>query len=186
MVAAPVAPPSADVLARARRVKLVLTDCDGVLTDAGVYVSAQGEQLKRFSLRDGLGVERLRTIGNIPTGIITREQSAIVAKRAEKLKIEELHLGVRDKLPEVRAIAERRGIGLDEIAYIGDDVNDLDVLDAVGLAAAPCDAEPFVLDRVHVICTRAGGHGAFREFAELVLAAQHPPAALRPPTPRHA
>jgi 3-deoxy-D-manno-octulosonate 8-phosphate phosphatase (KDO 8-P phosphatase) len=180
------APPTADVLARAKRVKLMLTDCDGVLTDAGVYVSAEGEQMKRFSLRDGMGVERLRTLASIPTGIITREQSAILARRAEKLKIEELHLGVRDKLPEVRAIAQQRGLALDEIAYIGDDVNDLDVLDAVGLAAAPCDAEPLVLDRVHHICRRAGGHGAFREFAELVLAAQLPPAALRPSTPRHA
>ena len=180
------APATSDVLARARRVKLVLTDCDGVLTDAGVYVSAQGEHMKRFSLRDGMGVERLRTLANIPVGIITREQSAILVKRAEKLRIEELHLGVRDKLPEVLAIAEKRGVALDEIAYIGDDVNDLDVLDAVGLAAAPCDAEPLVLDRVHHICRRAGGHGAFRELAELVLAAQLPPAALRPTTPRHA
>lgn len=179
------APASAEVLARAKRVKLVLTDCDGVLTDAGVYVSAQGEQMKRFSLRDGMGVERLRTIAGIAVGIITREQSAILAKRAEKLKIEELHLGIREKLPEVQAIAAKRGISLDEVAYIGDDVNDLDVLDVVGLAAAPCDAEPLVLDRVHHICRRAGGHGAFREFAELVLAAQFPPAALRPITSRH-
>ena len=130
-----------------------------------------------------MGVERLRTIGNIPTGIITREQSAIVAKRAEKLRIEELHLGVRDKLPTVRAIAAARGLSLEELAYIGDDMNDLEVLDRVGLSAAPADAEPLVLDRVHYVCQRAGGHGAFREFAELVLAAQHPPAALRPSTP---
>ncbi len=177
---------TADVRARAERVQLVLTDCDGVLTDAGVYVSAEGEQMKRFSLRDGMGVERLRVIGGIPTGIITREQSAIVAKRAEKLKIDELHLGVRDKLPAVVAIAAARGLTMDQIAYIGDDVNDLDVLDAVGLAAAPADAEPLVLDRVHHVCRRTGGHGAFREFAELVLAAQFPPAALRPSTSRHA
>lgn len=181
MVSAVVMP--AELRDRARRVKLVLTDCDGVLTDAGVYVSADGERLKRFSLRDGMGVERLRTIGNIPTGIITREQSAIVAKRAEKLRIEELHLGVRDKLPVVRAIAATRGLSLEELAYIGDDMNDLEVLDRVGLSAAPADAEPLVLDRVHYVCQRAGGHGAFREFAELVLAAQHPPAALRPSTP---
>ena len=181
MVSAVVLP--AELRDRARRVKLVLTDCDGVLTDAGVYVSADGERLKRFSLRDGMGVERLRTIGNIPTGIITREQSAIVAKRAEKLRIEELHLGVRDKLPTVRAIAAARDLSLEEIAYIGDDMNDLEVLDRVGLSAAPADAEPLVLDRVHYVCQRAGGHGAFREFAELVLAAQHPPAALRPSTP---
>jgi 3-deoxy-D-manno-octulosonate 8-phosphate phosphatase (KDO 8-P phosphatase) len=178
------AAPTADVVARARQVRLVLTDCDGVLTDAGVYVSPEGERLKRFSLRDGMGVERLRTIGQIPTGIITRENSAIVARRAEKLKIEECHLGIREKLPEVRAIAERRGLTLAQVAYIGDDVNDLEVLDVVGLAAAPADAEPLVLDRVHYVCQRAGGHGAFRELAELVLAAQHPPAALRPPTPQ--
>lgn len=175
---------SADAVARAQRIRLVLADCDGVLTDGGVYVSELGETMKRFSLRDGMGVERLRTIAGISTGIVTREQSAIVAKRAEKLRIEELHLGVRDKLPAVQAIAARRGLTLDEIAYIGDDVNDLEVLDVVGLSAAPFDAEPLVLDRVHLRCSRAGGRGAFREFAEFILAAQHPPAALRPSIPR--
>lgn len=175
---------SADAVARATRIRLVLADCDGVLTDGGVYVSEHGEAMKRFSLRDGMGVERLRTLSGIPTGIVTREQSAIVAKRAEKLRIEELHLGVQDKLPAVREIAARRGLTLDEIAYIGDDVNDLEVLDVVGFSAAPFDAEPLVLDRVHLRCSRSGGRGAFREFAEFILAAQHSPAGLRPPFPR--
>jgi 3-deoxy-D-manno-octulosonate 8-phosphate phosphatase (KDO 8-P phosphatase) len=166
--------------ARARRVRLMLTDCDGVLTDGGVYVSEHGEAMKRFSLRDGMGVERLRELCGIPTGIVTREQSPIVSQRAHKLRLDEVHLGVRDKREAVQAIADRRGLTLDEIAYIGDDVNDLDVLTMVGFAGAPSDAEPSVLDVAHFISSRPGGHGAFREFAECIVATYLSTAATRP------
>ncbi|HEX4628923.1 MAG TPA: N-acetylneuraminate synthase family protein [Gemmatimonadales bacterium] len=153
-------------------VRLVLTDCDGVLTDAGVYYSAEGEELKRFSRRDGMGMERLRTLAGIETGIVTREESAITARRAERLGVRELHLGVRDKLPLIEEIAARRGLTLAEVAYVGDDVNDADALGAVGFSACPSDAEPFIRERVDYVCTRRGGHGAFREVAELILTAQ--------------
>lgn len=173
----------ADATARASRIRLVLSDCDGVLTDGGVYVSEHGEAMKRFSLRDGMGVERLRSLVGISTGIVTGEQSAIVAKRAEKLHIDELHLGVKEKLSVVRTISARRGLTLDEIAYIGDDVNDLEVLRAVGLSAAPFDAEPIVLESVHFHCRRAGGGGAFREFAEFIIASHESTTALRSTSP---
>lgn len=154
---------------KAARVRLLLTDVDGVLTDGGVYYGAEGEVMKRFNIRDGMGVERLRELAGVETGIVTGELSPSVAKRAEKLKIAELHLGVKQKLERVREIAARRGLSLSEIAFIGDDVNDLQVLQAVGLSACPGDAMPEVKQICDVICHRLGGLGAFRELAELIL-----------------
>src|SRR5215470_15127268 len=97
-----------DALQKAKRIRLLLTDVDGVLTDGGVYYSAAGEELKRFSMRDGMGVERLREIAGIDIGIVTREDAGPIVARAEKLAIVELHTGARDKLAVVRGIAERR------------------------------------------------------------------------------
>lgn len=151
-------------------IRLVLTDCDGVLTDSGVYYSDRGEELAQFSRRDGMGFERLRSAGLL-TGIVSRENSDIVRRRAEKLGVDELHLGVMDKLATVTAIAQGRGLELGEVAFIGDDVPDLEVLAAVGFGACPADAEARVRARVHYVCTQTGGRGAFREFAERILAA---------------
>ncbi|HEY7373882.1 MAG TPA: 3-deoxy-D-manno-octulosonate 8-phosphate phosphatase [Polyangia bacterium] len=156
---------------RAARIKLVATDVDGVLTDGCVYYGDDGEVLKRFSLRDGMGVERLRGDG-IETAFVTRESSRIVSRRAEKLKIRLCYLGVADKralLPDMLAEA---GIAANEIAYIGDDVNDAGIIAAVaprGLVAAPLDAVPSVLHSVHYRCAQPGGVGAFRDFAEWIL-----------------
>src|SRR5882757_5566807 len=106
---------------KAKRIRLLLTDCDGVLTDNGVYYGDDGEVMKRFSIRDGMGVERLRKLCGIDTGIVTGELSPSVARRAEKLGIVELHLGVKDKLGKLSEILERTGLQWSEIAYIGDD-----------------------------------------------------------------
>lgn len=157
--------------ARAARARMVLTDCDGVLTDGGVYYSGRGELLRRFSVRDGMGVERLRRQG-IATGIVSGERSPAIQRRAEKLGIEVLHLGVRDKLADLAAILAETGLEAGEVAYIGDDVNDRELLAHVGahgLTGAPADAEPEVRSVVQRICARRGGEGAFREFAEWVL-----------------
>jgi 3-deoxy-D-manno-octulosonate 8-phosphate phosphatase (KDO 8-P phosphatase) len=159
------------LVARARRVRLVLTDCDGVLTDGTVYVSEHGEALKRFSLRDGLGVERLREDG-IETAIVTRERSPIVARRAEKLRLRLHFEGVLDKAAELPRILAAARCGKDEVACIGDDVNDLGLLGEVGregLTGAPFDALEPVASAVHHVCRARGGAGAFREFAEWVL-----------------
>lgn len=156
---------------RARRVRLVLTDCDGVLTDGGVYYSELGEALKRFSVRDGMGVERLRLAG-IDTAIVTREDSELVARRAEKLGILHLFAGVRDKGAHLDVIRRETGLAPRQMACIGDDVNDRDILAAVGeegLTGAPRDAMPEVAAEVHHHGSLAGGHGAFREFAEWIL-----------------
>jgi len=155
--------------ASAARIKLLLTDVDGVLTDNGVYYSESGEVMKRFSIRDGMGVERLRKLAGIDTGIITGETSPSVARRAEKLNIRELHLGIRNKLDRVSEIMERLQLQWDEMAYIGDDVNDLEVMEKAGIAACPADAMPQVSGIVHYRCANKGGYGAFREFAEWLI-----------------
>jgi 3-deoxy-D-manno-octulosonate 8-phosphate phosphatase (KDO 8-P phosphatase) len=157
--------------ARADRIQLVLTDCDGVLTDAGVYYTAAGEAAKRFSIRDGMGVELLRNAG-IETGIVSGEASPSLMRRAEKLGITRLSLGVRDKARCLDSILLESGLSCEEVAYIGDDVNDLDVLEMLrdhGLTAAPADAVLAVRAAVDHVCTSPGGHGAFREFAEWIL-----------------
>jgi 3-deoxy-D-manno-octulosonate 8-phosphate phosphatase (KDO 8-P phosphatase) len=159
-----------ELVVRAQRLRLVLTDCDGVLTDGTAWYSERGEELKRFSLRDGMGVELLRHDG-IETGIVTRERSGPVRRRAEKLGVV-LFEGVRDKeaeLPRILAATEREA---GELAYIGDDVNDLGILRAIrseGLTAAPADATPAVTAQAQLRCQARGGEGAFREFADWIL-----------------
>jgi len=157
---------------RALRIKLVLTDSDGVLTDGGVYYSASGEELRRFSVRDGMGVERLRGAA-VETAIITREKGAAVRKRAEKLKMRYVYLGVRDKLAHLPVVYSQTGLGLDQMGYIGDDVNDQEIIQAInpeGLTGAPADAFPSVRHLVHYVSSARGGDGAFRDFAEWILA----------------
>jgi 3-deoxy-D-manno-octulosonate 8-phosphate phosphatase (KDO 8-P phosphatase) len=161
----------ADLVVRARRIRLVLTDCDGVLTDGGVYYSERGEEMKRFNIRDGMGVMRLREHG-IATGIVTGETSPSVRTRAAKLQIEELHLGIKDKPACLQAILARTGLAADEVAFIGDDTNDVEVLRLVGFAACPGDATSFARAEADFHCQAAGGHGCFRELAEFIIAAQ--------------
>jgi 3-deoxy-D-manno-octulosonate 8-phosphate phosphatase (KDO 8-P phosphatase) len=157
---------------RARNIKLVLADCDGVLTDTGVYFGESGEIMNRFSIRDGMGTQRLRVAG-IETGYISGEVSPGLRKRAEKLKLLHLYLGIDDKLATLKGILTSSGLTLQNIAYIGDDVNDLEVLKEIGsagLTAAPADGMPVVKRSVHYICKMRGGNGAFRDFAEWILA----------------
>ena len=163
------------VYEKAQQIALLLTDVDGVLTDGGVYYSARGEEMKRFSIRDGMGVERLRMLAEVAVGIITGEQSGAVQMRAKKLQIGELHLGIKDKLALLDDICRSWEIRPHQIAYIGDDSNDLALLQAVGLSAAPADALPFVRESVYFRCTQPGGHGAFREFAEFIITAKTEP-----------
>ena len=161
---------SSELRTRARRLRLVLTDCDGVLTDATAWYSERGEELKRFSLRDGMGTELLRNAG-IETAIVTRERSRSVRRRAEKLGVV-LFEGVRDKGADLSRFLAATERGRAEVAYIGDDVNDLGILHAVGeqgLTAAPADAVAEVASRAHLHCRTRGGEGAFREFADWIL-----------------
>lgn len=157
------------LFSKARKIKLLLTDIDGVWTDTGVYYSARGEELKRFSIRDGMGVQRLRELVGVETGIITGENSGAVVKRAEKLGIQEVHLNARHKAAVINSIMEKRLFTPEEVAYIGDDTNDLEALGVVGLSACPADAVSAVREVVDHVCVSAGGHGAFRECAELII-----------------
>ncbi len=153
-----------------KRVRLVAMDVDGVLTDAGMYYSESGDELKKFNTRDGMGIKMLQAAGFV-TAFITREKTAIVERRGQKLAVPEVHQGVDDKLALLTTLAQKYGLSLDQVAYIGDDVNDLEALRAVGFSAAPADAMPSVLKAVHYICKKKGGEGAVREIADLILAA---------------
>lgn len=154
-----------------RGIRLFATDVDGVLTDAGMYYSESGDEWKKFNTRDGMGIKLLQRAGLI-TAIVTQERTRLVARRAEKLAIPELHQGVMDKLSVIRDMAERYGISLRHIAYVGDDVNDLEALKAVGFSATPADGLPQVRKVVDYICRLKGGEGAVRELVEMILLAQ--------------
>ncbi|MFN3681057.1 MAG: KdsC family phosphatase [Nitrospira sp.] len=156
--------------ARLRRIRLFAMDVDGVLTDAGMYYSESGDEWKKFNTRDGMGIKLLQKAGLI-TAIVTQERTRLVARRAEKLAIPEVHQEVMDKVSVIRDMASRYGLSLDEVAYIGDDVNDLEALTAVGFSAAPADAMPRVLQAVDYVCRKKGGEGAVREVVELILEA---------------
>ena len=157
--------------AKLARIQLFATDVDGVLTDAGMYYGESGDEWKKFNTRDGMGIKLLQRIGII-TAIVTQERTKLVARRAEKLAIPEVHQGVMDKLSLVREMAERHGLSLDRVAYIGDDVNDIETLKAVGFSGAPADALPQVASVVDYVSEKKGGEGAVRGMIELILAAQ--------------
>lgn len=154
---------------KASKIKLIITDCDGVLTDAGVYYGTNGEEQKKFNMRDGMGVERLRKLANIETAIVTGEASASVKMRAEKLQINELHLFAKDKKVILTEIMSRLQLQAYEVAYIGDDYNDLEVMQLAGLTACPADALPGIKAKADYVCQNKGGEGCFREFAEMII-----------------
>lgn len=152
-------------------IKLFLCDVDGTLTDGGMYYSENGDEMKKFNTRDGMGFQLLREAG-IKTGIITSEDTKIVENRAKKLKVDFLYQGKRNggKLTIAKEICEQFGITLDEVAYIGDDVNCVELLEAVGMKACPADAceEVKAIAGIRVM-TKKGGDGCVREFIDKQL-----------------
>lgn len=153
------------------QIKLFLSDVDGTLTDGGMYYSEKGDELKKFNTRDGMGFQLLREAG-IKTGIITSENTEIVANRAKKLKIDFLVQGKRDggKLAAAQEICSQLGITLNEVAYIGDDINCRELLEAVGVAACPADANAIIKNIASIkIMSRNGGEGCVREFCETII-----------------
>jgi len=154
---------------KAAKIKIVFTDNDGVLTDTGVYYSERGEELKRFSIRDGMGVERLRKFAGVDTGIISGEMSASLQKRAEKLHITVLYLGIKDKKNCMNDVLQKLNMAWENVAYIGDDYNDLEMLQLCGLSACPQDAMPVIKEKVDYVANAPGGFGAFRDFAEMII-----------------
>jgi 3-deoxy-D-manno-octulosonate 8-phosphate phosphatase (KDO 8-P phosphatase) len=150
------------------KIKLILTDIDGVWTDGGMYYDQTGNEWKRFNTADGAGVLFCHQAG-IPVGIITGEDTEIVKRRAEKLHVDFLYQGIQNKLKTAEKIAELLKITLKETAYIGDDINDMELLKAIGFSACPANAPNYIQQKVHYVTNKKGGEGAFREFVEYLL-----------------
>jgi 3-deoxy-D-manno-octulosonate 8-phosphate phosphatase (KDO 8-P phosphatase) len=152
-------------------VKLLALDVDGTLTDGGLYLSESGESLKRFHAQDGLGIVLAAHVG-LEIAWITGRKSPIVQRRAEALGVTALRQGIHDKAAALREISEERGIALSEMAFMGDDLNDLPALSIVGVALAPRNAVPRVLELVHWVSSKNGGEGAVRDAIDTILTAR--------------
>ena len=153
---------------KATRIKLVATDIDGVWTDACMYYTSKGEAMKMFSTYDGMAVQLLRE-ANIPVVIMTGEDSEIVTRRAEKLKIDRVYLAEKHKLKRLTDICAEMDLQLSEVAFIGDDLNDIEVLQNVGFSAMPPNSPMLDNFTPDFISERCGGKGAFRDFADEIL-----------------
>jgi N-acylneuraminate cytidylyltransferase len=151
-----------------KEIKLVLSDVDGTLTDGGTYCSENGEMLSKFSRRDGMGFELLRKKG-FKVGIITKEKSKIVETRARKLNLDIIEIGIENKRERIESICKEHGVSWDNVAYIGDDINDLEVLEMAGISACPKDAVQKVKEKCSIVLDTKGGKGAFRELADMLL-----------------
>lgn len=150
------------------QIKMLLTDCDGCLTDGGMYYSENGDELKKFSTLDGMGFGLMREHGVI-CGIITGENTKLVQRRAEKLKLDVLKMGVQNKFATVQGLCVEKGISLEEVAYIGDDINDRELLEQVGFSASVPDALQEIQNIVDYVAVRQGGNGAVRDVIEHLL-----------------
>ena len=157
---------------RAKKIKMLLTDCDGVLTDGGMYYSEYGDELKKFNTKDGMAVAKLREHG-IKFGIITGENIQIVHRRAEKLKADVCYIGATDKASVLDEICNKFQLSYNEIAYIGDDLNDLEILNRVGLPCSVVSATQLAKQAAIYITQAKGGEGALREVAEVILNAKN-------------
>lgn len=149
------------------KIKLLVMDVDGTLTDGRIYIGAEGEVMKAFDVKDGYGIVQLRKQGVLPV-IITGRKSDIVKCRAEELGITELYQGVTEKLKKLKEVGEKYSCTPDEIAYIGDDMNDLECIQYCGVTACPADAIDDVKDMVGYVCENKGGRGALREFCDYI------------------
>jgi|TARA_B110000495_G_C22795002_1_gene464532 3-deoxy-D-manno-octulosonate 8-phosphate phosphatase (KDO 8-P phosphatase) len=153
-------------------IKLVITDVDGVLTDGGMYYSNKGDIMKKFHARDGMGVTLLRK-QKIPTIIITKEKTAMVREWSKKMSIDHLYDGIQNKSSILPKIIKKYNIQSKNIAFIGDDVNDVELLQKVGLSATPNDAIFETIQISDYICKNIGGNGAFRELSDLILSSKN-------------
>ena len=153
-------------------IKLLVLDVDGTLTDGKIYMSANGELMKAFNIKDGYALAHLLMQGIEPI-IITGRSSEIVKRRCEELGIKELHQGVADKAKCLKEVCEKKGITTKQCAYIGDDVNDIDCMMLCGHKAAPSDAMKVVRDVVDYVCEARGGEGAVREYCDYLIEKTH-------------
>lgn len=160
--------------------RLILTDIDGVWTDGGMYYDQTGNELKRFHTYDSAGVLLAHRLG-IPVGIVTGEETGMVERRGKKLRVDYVFQSVSDKLAVVRELCQRLDIELSEVAYIGDDIGDVELLRAVGWAGVPASAPSYILPLANVTLCKCGGEGVFREFVEKIVGPELTVATLVPP-----
>src|SRR4051812_44988089 len=160
-----------DILSRAKRVKLLLMDCDGVLTDGRIWLTADYDEQKSFHTRDGQGISLMHRAG-LRTGIISGRKSTAVDRRAQDLKMSYVHQFAKDKPKALEEIVATAGVAPDECAYIGDDVADIPVMRRVGFAVAVADAAAETKAAAHYVTSIKGGRGAVREVCDLILKAQ--------------
>lgn len=153
--------------------KLIITDIDGVWTDGGMYYDQTGNEWKKFNTSDSAGVLFAKRL-NIPIAIITGENTQIVQRRAEKLKIEHLFLGIRDKVNVAQELLNDLNIQWSDVAFIGDDINDIALLKKVGISASPSQAPDYVKKFTNTVLYKNGGEGVFREFVEKIILSEIP------------
>ena len=159
---------SSEIDIKLKKIKIIISDVDGVLTDGGMYYNDKGEYMKKFNTRDSMGMELLLQNG-IKTIFMTRENSQIVKERVKKIQIVDLYSNVQEKEKMIPEISKKYNVTEDEIAYIGDDINDLEIMKIVGFSASPNDGTNIVKKIVDYTCEKVGGNGAFREVAELII-----------------
>lgn len=168
---------SEEMREKLEKIKLAAFDIDGTMTDGAMYYSRNGEELKRFSTRDGMGITLLQK-SNIQTAFITSENSPIVLSRAEKLKIDFVYTSCRNKTGALDEICEKTGLKLENIAFIGDDVNDYHAIKYAGFGACPNDANELIKEASDYISKYNGGNGTVREICEMILLNQNRPITL--------
>lgn len=157
----------------ASKIKMIILDVDGTLTDGGVYITESGEQFKKFHARDGLGVRKTIKSG-VDVGIISHSMSdGMVRKRAEMMDIKRCYVGNSPKLEILTEWCKELSLSYDEIAYVGDDINDVDIVQAVGLTACPSDASEAIKDMCNVVLSRRGGEACVREFLDMFFLKGH-------------
>jgi 3-deoxy-D-manno-octulosonate 8-phosphate phosphatase (KDO 8-P phosphatase) len=160
-----------DIHEKAKAIKLVIFDVDGVLTDGGLFLGDDGQEYKAFNSRDGHGMKMLQYTG-VEIGIITGRTSEVVKLRMENLGVQYVYQGKQEKLPAYEELRDKLGLSDEQIAYVGDDVVDLPIMRRVGLAVAVQDAHPFVVQHAHWQTPHGGGRGAARDLCEMIMEAQ--------------
>ena len=150
------------------KIKLIATDIDGVWTDGGMYYDNKGNEWKKFNTYDSAGIFFCK-VNDIKTAVFTGEETVIVSRRADKLKVDFLFQGVTNKLKSMKKLCNSLGITLEEVAYIGDDLNDIELMKEVGLSACPASAPAYVKEIADWEMEKKGGEGVFREFVEKIL-----------------
>ena len=157
-----------DLSKKIKKIRCLLVDCDGVLTNGAMYYTENGDEIKKFSTYDGMGFQLLKNHGII-TGIITGEDRQLVKRRFEKLGLNELYMGVSDKLKILDEICKKNNLKYEEVAYIGDDLNDIPIIENVGFSCSVHNGISIIKSKVDYVTSKNGGEGAVREIADLIL-----------------